>query len=262
MKRAVCLLLSLSLAAALADAQEKQEEKKVKKPAAEQKTCALTDPVEILKKVDAACKAVKVVKYDVVYEAEASRRTVGTKLAATMTITGYTDRFPEKFLIDVKQGEPRSEEVQHITGGADGETYYVIDHAAKKAYEDLDPQVFGSFARLLAGGLMLEFVHPTPFSDEINGRVQELKGGKVINGEDCYEVYVVYAADTGQTATWYFSKKDFLPRGRIDEFVTPDGGKVRQKKILAHLVADPKLDKDAFKLKLPEGYTKTDDFAP
>jgi outer membrane lipoprotein-sorting protein len=110
--------------------------------------------------------------------------------------------------------------------------------------------------------MMIEFLHETPFSDEINGKKQELKGSKKINGEDCYEVHVVYAAEQAPEAIWFFSKKDFLPRCRMDVGKTPDGRKYVQTKTLSNVVVDPKLDDKTFKLKLPDGYTKTDDFAP
>ena len=112
--------------------------------------------------------------------------------------------------------------------------------------------------------MMIEFVHATPFNDEINGRSQELKGSVKIGDEDCYEIHVVYAADRAPQATWAFSKKDFLPRRRIDAFPAAlAGGQAGTTiKTITNLVVEPKLDEDAFKLKLPEGYTKTDDFAP
>ena len=105
-------------------------------------------------------------------------------------------------------------------------------------------------------------MHRTPFSDEINGKSRELKGSKVVKGVGCYEVYVVYAAESAPPATWHFSKNDFLPRRRIDYFTGPDGQKFTRTKVISNLVVDPKLDEMAFKLKLPDGYTKTDDFAP
>ena len=113
----------------------------------------------------------------------------------------------------------------------------------------------------IIGKTMLEFVHPTPFSDEINADKKELTGSKKIGGEDCYEVHVVYAGGRAE-AIWHFSKTDFLPRARHDIFTTPAGEKGGQQRILTDLVVDPKFDKDAFKLTLPKGYTKTDDFAP
>ena len=38
----------------------------------------------------------------------------------------------------------------------------------------------------------------------INGKKQELRGSKTIGGEDCYEIYVLYATGT-QEAIWHFS---------------------------------------------------------
>jgi hypothetical protein len=219
-------------------------------------------PVEILKKVDAACKAVKTVKYDVVFEATGPTPAKNAKVEASVILSGFAHGSPEKSLIDARVQRAESAEVRRITGGGDGEAFFVVDHQAKKAYEDIDPQVVGSFGRTLGSAVMIEFVHEKPFSDEINGKSQELRGSKEINGVDCYEIYVVYAAKAAPKATWYFGKKDFLPRGRIDEFTGPDGQKTVWKKMISNLLVEPKLDKEVFKLKLPEGYTKTDDFAP
>ena len=254
MKRAVCLFMVLSIASVTARAEEK-------------KGAELTDPVEILKKVDAACKAVKTVKYDVVFEGLGESKARVGKVEATVILSGFVYGAPEKILIDAKATAPGSTDVRRITGGGDGEMFFVVDHQAKKAYEDLDQQVVGSFGRTLHAGVMIEFLVDDPFGHEINGKSKELRGSKEINGVDCYEVHVVYATESEQAATWYFSKKDFLPRKRIDEFTLrgdrmPSGQKFRQQKTISNLVVDPKLDKDTFKLKLPEGYTKTDDFAP
>ena len=164
--------------------------------------------------------------------------------------------------MEIETGVPDSTETRRVTSGGDGEMFYVTDHQAKKAYEDIDPAVVGSFGRLLRPALMIEFLHDTPFTDEINGRSREFKGSKVINGVDCYQIHVVYTREDAPPSTWCFGKKDFLPRQRIDEFTLQNGEKFTQTRTLANLVADPKLDPDTFKLKLPEGYTKTDDFAP
>ena len=250
MNRALCLLLGLCLVPLAVQAEDK-------------KGGELTDPIEILKKVDATCKAVKAVKYDVTFESTASPRAPAMKLKGSVISVGPLISFqPEKYLVDIEISVSESKETRRVTSGGNGETFYVVDHQGKKAYEDIDPAVIGSFGRFLRPVAMIEFLHETPFSDEINGKSQELKGSKVINGVDCYEIQVVYTAEGAPPATWYFGKKDFLPRARIDEFTAPTGEKVIWKKILANLVADPKLDENVFKLKLPEGYTKTDDFAP
>lgn len=252
MKRAICLLMALSLMPALARAgDEKKKETK-----------DLTDPTEILKKVDTACKAIKAASYDLSLKAMVADQEQFSKFEAKVIISGCTGRRPDKSFIDLRTAPPKATEIQRITSGGDGDMFYVIDHRNKKAYEDLDPNVIGSFGRLLNGAVMIEFVIGEPFTDEINGKVKEFKGSKVIGGVDCYEVYVVYNTPGDNAATWYFSKKDFLPRGRIDETKLRDGRPWHQEKMLSNLLAEPKLDDDDFKVKLPEGYTKTDDFAP
>ena len=56
--------------------------------------------------------------------------------------------------------------------------------------------------------------------------------------------------------------RNFLPRQRIDLYTLPDNTTGTVTKTVTNLVVDPKFDEKSFTLKLPEGYTKTDDFAP
>ena len=102
----------------------------------------------------------------------------------------------------------------------------------------------------------MEFVTPEPFTDEINGKSQKITGSKVIDGEDCYEIHVIYAVEKAPEAVWYISKKDFLPRGRIDKINIPNEVSGTIEKSLSNLKVDPKLDKETFKLKLPKDYKK------
>jgi hypothetical protein len=229
--------------------------------AGEEKSGPLTDPIEILKKADAACKSIGSVQYDFVFEGLGDARAKLGKIEGSMTLSGYMYGGPEKSLIDVTATKPDSSESCHITGGSDGEVHYLINHKAKKAHTDIDSKVVGKYKHTLHAGVMIEFLVDEPYRDEIKGKAQKLTGSKVINGEDCYEVFVVYATKKKQVATWYFSKKDFLPRGRVDEWDVGEGRTFSQQKMIANLVVEPKLDEDAFKPKLPEGYTTTDEFA-
>ncbi len=250
MRYVVCILLSLAFVSATAYA-------------GDAKPGELTDPTEILKRADAACKAVKTVKYDLAFEVLGADAARSPKTAATVLVSGFAYNSPEKFYIDMKITEPGASERPWFTAGGDGDMFFAVDHDAKKAYEDIDPQVVGSFGdRIRRFALMVEFLVGEPFRDEINGKSREFTGSEVINGEDCYVVHVVYATEREQSAVWYFSKKDFLPRRRVDEYPRPNAQPFRQQKTVANLDVHPKLDEDAFKLKLPEGYAKTDDFAP
>ncbi|MGB2985460.1 MAG: hypothetical protein WBE26_06210 [Phycisphaerae bacterium] len=234
----------------------------------EEKGDELTDPIAILKKADAASKAVKAVKYKVTLKGTEGAALTMPEVEGTVIMTGWsqrTNRTPQKFRCEAKVKQPGSSEVVEITVGSDGKTFYAVDHKAMKAYADGNPAVMGRKTGPPAQNLMmLEFVYPTPFSDEIGGKDQKLKGSKKIGDEDCYEIYLNYGR-VSQEAIWYFSKKDFLPRGvrRVRPY-PPAGKKGGEEWMLTDLVVDPTFDeeKDPFKFDLPEGYTKMDTYAP
>lgn len=249
MRRAACLLLTLAFVSVPAYADDK-------------KPGELTDPVEILKKVDAAARAVNAIQYSSKLEPSGAMSARLPKAEASYLIVGVVNNQPERYLADAKITMPGATESRRISAGSDNDMFFIVDHQGKKAYEDIDPDVMGPSARILRVAGMIEFIHPTPFNDEINGRSQELKGSKTVAGEDCYEVHVVYQQEQSPEVIWCFSKKDFLPRQRTDIYTMPDGSKAEVTKTITNLVVNPKVTDDVFKLKLPEGYTKTDDFAP
>ena len=61
---------------------------------------------------------------------------------------------------------------------------------------------------------MREFLHPTPFSDELNGDSRKYEGKKKIGDSECHVIHVVYSGGQGE-ARWYFGTKDNLPH-RVD----------------------------------------------
>ena len=248
-----CCLISV---AAAQDAGAKKDE------GAKAGSAELTDPTEILKKADEACKAAKFVKYTAESKATGADASRVPSVEGSVVLSGLKNGRPEKWRYDLKAKQPGSEETKHIVAGTDGNEYFLLDEEKKIAYVDIDPAVLGSAGRFVQGATMLEYVHETPFTDEINGEKKELKGTTKIGDQDCYEIFVKYAGQ-GQEANWFFSKKDFLPR-RVDrKFAAREGGEagVRQL-IVTSLTVAPKFDKDPFKFELPEGYTKSEDFAP
>lgn len=250
MKRLVLLATVFAISLNFASSIIAQEDKPASKESSE--------AIEILKKVDAAAKAVKIAKYKATYKGTGGRPVATVE--GSVVIKGWAGRSPEKFFADVTVKKPDAAEAIHITVGGDGEEYYVTDHAAKKSYVDIDPMVLGSTGRPAQNLFTLEFVHPTPFSDEINATKQELRGSKTIGGVDCYEIFVEYT--NGRQAVWHFGKKDFLPRARLDIFKNPQGEEFRRQRIMTDLVVDSAVSEDVFKFKLPKGFEKVDDFAP
>lgn len=224
----------------------------------------LTDAKEIFQKADDATKAVKAVKYEGASKGLGAGEARAPKVEGSILMAGRNNGQPEKFMFDVKVAPPGSSETRQVKVASDGENFYVLDLAEKKAYEDIDPAVMGRTGGAARALVMAEFVHPTPFTDEIKGKKHELKGVEEVGGEKCYHVVVEYDTPRPQTADWWFSVNDFLPR-RVDRWFPPQGESTERggtQIIITKLTADPKVDDASFKLAVPEGFTKVDDFAP
>ena len=98
------------------------------------------------------------------------------------------------------------------------------------------------------------------FSDEIAGKSHKFVGIEKVGGEPCYKVSLEY--QNAQTAVWYFSTKDLLPRRADRTRKTPDGQTFGSQQTILNLKVEKSFDDAKFKLKLPEGYEQVDDFAP
>jgi hypothetical protein len=243
-KRLTCIVLAVCIPALAADEAKKKSDE--------------PNAMDILKRVDAATKKVKAVQYEVEFEGTGGVKPLVAKFDAKYLFRGLDERMPKEFAVEMRGTMPGSSDTFHKTAGADGENYFLIDHATKKIYEDMDFEVLGSGGRIVQRAAMIEFVHEAPFSDELSGDKQELVGSKTIHGEECWEVRVIYKDNQGE-ALWCFSKKDYLPRSRHDVVRSPQGGLL---KTIKNLTADPKIKPGAFKLQVPEGYQKIEDFAP
>ena len=214
--------------------------------------------LEILKEADTKIKAVSSVRYKVKSVPTGIATNFSGTSEGTVVLSGWTGQFPEKFLIEAK-GE-RGGKPMDFTGGGNGESYFLIDHVAKKAYQDIDPAVMGSAANVVFGLAMLEFVHDKPFDDELEADTVELLDPAEVGGVECHQIHVAYAGGRGESV-WFFAKSDLLPRRRILKFQRPQGEGAIDR-TLQDVEIDPQLPDSTFAFKLPEGYQKIDDFAP
>jgi len=224
----------------------------------------LTDAVEILKKADEASKPIKSYRCTASVEGLFSTAEQMPKVTGKLVSLPPVEKRPAQFRCEAKVTKPGSSDVEEVTTGCDGDNFYVIDHKNKKVYVDVDPAVLGSFRRTAGALRMQEYGHDTPFSDEINGKVKELKGIEKVGDEECYHIHVEYAGSAeGQATEWWFSTKDFLPR-RADRVRTDSasGEKGGTSLVITGLEVNPKADEKTFALTVPEGYEKVDDFAP
>lgn len=258
MQKTVCLLTSWLLVGAAAG-QDVDYGKEV--------TANLdTQPaaIDILVKVDAAAKAVKSVRYRGSFRGTGWLEDRVSQVMGKATIGGwYTNtigvrRF-ERFRFDVEVRDPGSEEVRKLVAGNVGDQSYLIDWRNEIVHAAGAYDVIGSDGRTAQAIGMVEFVHPTPFSDEINADRAEMRGTAAVGGEKCHVVYVDYARGR-EEATWYFSQNDYLPR-RVDRMYRDGDALATTELIVTDLVVDPEIDDDDLALTVPEGFETTEEFA-
>ncbi len=249
MKSVVCLLLLLVLAGPAVG--ETEESAASRSPEA----------VAILEQVDRAVKAVHSVRYDVSTEPSGVAENFASAARGSSILVGWNGTTAERFYSHVETKNADTGETVELTAGGNGDMFFIIDHQTKKAYEDMDPAVMGSGGRALRAVAMIEFVHDRPFDDEIGAEKIELQEEETVGGEECYKVHVTYAGGQGET-TWFFAKKDFLPRRRVRHFSIPGQGEGALAIDVTNLEVNIEPDESLFVLKLPEGYEQIDDFAP
>lgn len=242
MRRTTCLILGMALVSITAYAEDE--------PPAE-----MSEAMMILTKVDEACKAVQAIRYEVKTMGTGSMADRAARVEATYLLSGWGERGPEKYRIELKE-HIGTRLTCHGIAAFDGKTYSFVDHRNRTAAEGDGDKVLGGARRKLGGGLMMEYLAPEPFRDELNGKSQELRGSKDIGGEDCFEIHVVYNTPDSNEATWYFSKKDYLPRGRIDH-VKQGNATGTVEKMVTNLVANPEITNDSFSMTVPDGYGVT-----
>lgn len=253
MKRTLFFLL-LPVLTGVVSAQDAEAPKEEPQPV------RTSQAIEILERADAAIKSVHSVRAEIKTEVSGVATNFVSAAEGTAVFVGWTGRGPEKSFRHVKTADPESGESVELTSGGNGETYFLINHNEKKGYEDMDPGVMGSSGRALGSFGMIEFVHDAPFDDELAAESVEYEGESDVAGEACHKIRVTYAGDQG-SSTWFFSKKDFLPRRRIQHFnFQGQDGAVEIN--LSKLETNIEPGDDLFRMKLPEGYVQIDDFAP
>jgi thiol-disulfide isomerase/thioredoxin/chitodextrinase len=235
MKRAVCLTLTLLVAASAATAQE------------------MKDAREILKKADAATKKVQTVQYEATYEGIGGMKDKAMRVSGTAILSSTDpEKGDSKMHFEAKAQKPGQDEAMTVQAGTDGTTWYGIRPDQKKVTKGDGGWAFGD-ASVATSLTMREYIHPEPFSDEINADKADLQGIENVAGEKCYKIYVQYAQSMGESI-WYFSTTDFLPR-RVDRIGKDDAGEIMGTALtLKNVQVDPKFTRDPFALVVPEGF--------
>lgn len=223
----------------------------------------LTDPKKVLEKSRDALKATKVVSYDATIEATEWVKEAIPNVTGKAVVGELKQYEIPQFYCDVQIKRANAEEAVVLQAGCNGDKYFLIDPKTKAAYEDMDPVVMGSNGRDVQRLALREFYDKEPYKAELAAEKPELRETTEVGGEPCYQVYATLSG-APKAIAWDISKKDFLPR-RVTRWYAPregNGPDGTSMMTISNLKIDPKLPKDPFVLHLPEGYTKSDEFAP
>ncbi len=213
--------------------------------------------VEILKRSDEATQAVTFVRYEAVVSGTGWMRDFVPNVEAKVLLGGKMFRAQQRFRIDMTIRPVGSNKVRHVTAGGFDGAFYFVDHDARTVVRGDNYDIFSVHARRFVGARMLEFLHPTPFDDELNGQRVEYVGINEVEGHPCHEIYVAYS-QKAPDSRWFISTRDYLPR-RVDRITTNPrtGQHGTTRLVLTNVdVTQPKDEKKEIELVVPEGYTQ------
>ena len=220
----------------------------------------LTDPQEILEKAAAALKEVKQARYKARYHGTGWIKVVTPDIEGTVVIGEPSEYDIVRFQCDVKMKPSRSSETVELIAGSDGELFYVLDRQRKLVYADADEAVLGTRGRDPRRVVLYTFVSEDPLAKLMETEDLVLRDDVEVGDEPCYAIESVQPGS--RESMLYISKKDFLPR-RVDGKLQHETyGSASTQLEISDLVVSPECQPEAFKLTVPEGFTRTNDFAP
>lgn len=218
------------------------------------------DAMAVLKKAEDALKKVKLARYKAQYKGTAWVTAYVPSIEGSAIVGELSKYDIVRFRTDVKITPTGSSEVTELSAGSDGDLFYLIDPKAKTVYVDIDEAVLGTHSRNVQRVLLRSFVDKEPLADDLKAKTVELKEAVEVGGESCHQVHVTRSET--QEVVWFISKNDSLPR-RVDRlYKNPQGEVGSTELVLTDLVVKSTPDMALFKLNVPPGFTKTDEFAP
>ena len=209
------------------------------------------DPLDILKKAQAAAKAVTAVAYKAEFHGEGEFRATMPRLTGSVRARRIPGVAVPMLVLEAVVREPGVEESASYRFINDGTRFAAIDKVGKAVTQRDPPRSLDNLFACMEPAADLwvdQFFDPTLFEEARRGDSVKHKGTEKVNGVECDVIRVIYRNAVGE-ARWYFGRKDHLPR-RVDQIRS--GGTLVVS--LSDLDVKPKLDADTFAIEFPEGY--------
>jgi hypothetical protein len=223
-------------------------------------TSAAADAKAIVKRAADALARVQIASYQLDYKTTGWMSAFFPNYRGPVMVGKDTANKAQRFKCTITVEPSNSSEVREVTAGADGDVFFIIDTKTRTVHADIDPGVLGKDMWVVQFSVLREFALSNPFEDALKSGEFRLEEARRVDGEDCFAVWIKPSTDP--PATWYFAKKDFLPRRVSYAAKNEKGEESVSEMTLGRLVIIPQPDKDPFAIVVPEGYKKTDDFAP
>lgn len=204
------------------------------------------DVKEILAKVDATTKAVKEISYQAKLSGEGALADDVDAVSGTVRLRRTGEGLTPLIHADATVGDRKHTLI------CDGKKVIRIDHGDKNFKQGNLPDDANLLRDFQNSLYMQEFMHPTPFSDEINAEKAVHEGMKSINGVECHVIFVVYASGQGESR-WFFGKEDNLPH-RVERIIRRGDNVGARVLELAEVNPKPGLTPESFKVEPPLGY--------
>lgn len=217
------------------------------------------DAKAILRRVAEALKNTPAVSYRAEYKATGWVTAFVPNMEGAVVLGQQSKYKIQRYYCQLKIRKDGSSEIREITAGSDGEKFFIVDPKTKTAHQDIDPGVLGANSWAISQVFIPEFGAPDALDKLFKSAQIEIKGERKIGEEDCVEVRI--QADDPQDATWAVSKKDYLPR-RITWVIKMGDKEASAELMIQDIKVNPSFAKSPFELVVPEGYKKTDEFAP
>lgn len=220
----------------------------------------VADPKAFVQEVIKAIRDAKVVSYDVDYVVSGWFGFFLPNIKGSVVMGKDTELKSQRFRSKLTLEPAGSAEKSTVGAGADGSIYYLIDDTTKTVHADMDPGVVGKSRWGIEFAMVKEFAAPDPFSEIVKEGEIKVEGATKVGDIDC--VGLRLKSPNQPEALWEFSLADHLPRRITFAQTNEKGDEGKAVMTLNKLTANPTFVKNPFELVIPEGYKKTDTFAP